>query len=652
MRRKIISPLLIVVFFVVFGCFTRVQAQTAVHDIIITQVFSDNYPEVSLRLRALDENGFPVGGLTLADLIVSEDGRVVTSLSNPQPVDGELWGYLINNAGIRMMQGNRLDQARSAMQNYVETPTWFAPGDRLALGSIEGREVITRLPFTLDGDGLDDSLSRYTPTPPCRDGVCSAPLEALDNFLDLNPWQDTGNAPRFMLIFTGAIDDVITGPSVAALAAKANALQIPVYTVIMDGSGADNVLVDLAQATGGGYLLYDNEESVNSLYRQIADTLRPQYEISYRADSGNAGVRQIKVAAVTHEENGAQASYTVEIAEPRVIIESPNATDRLVEGANDSPQTITARVTFPDDFQRKLVVATLLLNGRPVATLENPEAERFEFDLPWAEMAGLDDVTFAIEVIDELGLTSPPASVQPQVVIAAPPAEAVAPTLAPEATPSIPAEETASPSSGMGLFELIVTLLLVLVIIVAIVLVLIILKNKGTPPVQAVRETIMRGVERMTQRYSAQSEPKAYLIVQEGDTSVGKHLEIFGATTIGRDKQDAELLFQLNDANSPISRRHCTILDEEDHFQIRDEDSANGTYLNGVRLQPMIPRSLYDGDEIELARVERGGVKLQFQTVQPAAADQTMIGVKPNFDETHGTRVVKRPSPPDSGDSF
>ncbi|MCZ7666813.1 MAG: FHA domain-containing protein [Chloroflexi bacterium] len=178
------------------------------------------------------------------------------------------------------------------------------------------------------------------------------------------------------------------------------------------------------------------------------------------------------------------------------------------------------------------------------------------------------------------------------------------------------------------------------------------MKNKGTPPVQAVRETIMRGVERMTQRYSAQSEPKAYLIVQEGDTSVGKHLEIFGATTIGRDKQDAELLFQLNDANSPISRRHCTILDEEDHFQIRDEDSANGTYLNGVRLQPMIPRSLYDGDEIELARVERGGVKLQFQTVQPAAADQTMIGVKPNFDETHGTRVVKRPSPPDSGDSF
>ncbi len=654
MHRKFISVILLGIFLTLSLCFSSLQAQTAVDEIIITHVISDEYPEVTMRIRVLDENGFPVGGLTLDDLLITEDGRPVTQLSPPQPVDGEMWGYFITNAGIRMLQGDRIDQVRGATQSYLETPTWFVPGDRVALASIEGEEVITRLPFTLDANGLFDSIDNYNPNPPCRDGVCSAPLEALDNFLDLNPWQETGNGPKFILIFTGLVDDIVTGPSVDELAAKANALGIPIYTVVMDGSSADNVLVDLAQATGGGSINFDNDESINSIYRQIANKLRPHYDISYRSTSGNSSTRQIQIASAVNEGSASQVTYAIEIAEPRVIIESPSDLDTLEETSESSPQTVSARVTFPDDHQRSLTVATLLVNDNPVATLENPDAQHLEFEIPWSDLQELEEVKLSIEVVDELGLTSPQTSVQPQFVPgSAPIEEVIEPTVAPEATEAVE-EAVENTGSSIGVFEIIITLLLVLVIIVAIVLVVIILKNKGTPPVQAVRETIMRGVDRMTQRYSSQSEPKAYLIVLEGDASEGKHLEIYGTTTVGRDKQDAELLFQLNDPHSPISRRHCTIIDEEDHFQIRDEDSANGTYLNGVRLQPMIPRSLYDGDEIELARVERGGVKLQFQTVQPAISDQTMIGMKPNFEEdnAHSTRVVHKPPQQDSGDRF
>ncbi|HUM71160.1 MAG TPA: FHA domain-containing protein, partial [Chloroflexota bacterium] len=142
----------------------------------------------------------------------------------------------------------------------------------------------------------------------------------------------------------------------------------------------------------------------------------------------------------------------------------------------------------------------------------------------------------------------------------------------------------------------------------------------------------------------ADDNPRAYLTVLEGDVSVGKKLEIYGTTTIGRAKQDAELLFQQHDDTSPISRRHCTIIDEEDHFMIRDEDSANGTFLNGVRLESMAPRELQDGDEIELARVERGGVKLQFDSAAPSYGG---YGRDPytddTFDSGRSTRVVRRP---------
>ena len=551
MHRKIISVILFGVSLILFLGFSSLQAQTAVDEIIITHVLSDNYPEVSLRLRVIDESGFPVGGLTLDDLIITEDGRPVTQLSPPQPVDGELWGYFMTNAGIRMLQGDRLDQVRGATQSYLETPTWFVPGDRLALASIEGEEVITRLPFTLDSGGLADNISNYNPNPPCQDGVCSAPLEALDNFLDLNPWQETGNGPKFILIFTGLVDDVVTGPPVDELAAKANSLGIPIYTVVMDGSSADNVLVELARATGGGSINYDNDESINSIYRQIANKLRPHYDISYRSTSGNSSTRQIQIAEAANEENATQITYSVEIAEPRVIIESPSDLDVLEEAAESSPQIVSARVTFPDDHQRNLTVATLLVNDNPVQTLENPDPQQIEFEIPWAELQGLEEVKLSVEVVDELGLTSPETSVQPQHVIGpAPETEAVAPTLAPEAT-DVPEEAAEETGSSMGAFEIIITLLLVVVIIVAIVLVVIILKNKGTPPVQAVRETIMRGVDRMTQRYSSQSEPKAYLIVMEGDASEGKHLELYGTTTVGRDKQDMARSWSSSPAGCP-----------------------------------------------------------------------------------------------------
>jgi pSer/pThr/pTyr-binding forkhead associated (FHA) protein len=161
-------------------------------------------------------------------------------------------------------------------------------------------------------------------------------------------------------------------------------------------------------------------------------------------------------------------------------------------------------------------------------------------------------------------------------------------------------------------------------------------------------------VDRLTRRYQRQTEVKAYLIVLAGDMSEGKHLEIYGTTTIGRSNEDADLAFQQHTENSPISRRQCTILDEEDHFKIRDEDSANGTYLNGVRLPPMEPRELYDGDEIELARVERGGVRLQFQSTQTVY--ESSLPAATDFDDysPRETRRVRKQQSPGQrpGDRF
>ncbi len=107
--------------------------------------------------------------------------------------------------------------------------------------------------------------------------------------------------------------------------------------------------------------------------------------------------------------------------------------------------------------------------------------------------------------------------------------------------------------------------------------------------------------------------PKAYLIALEGLNGTQRtRFEIYGSTTIGRSRKYAELSFHTTEEKSPVSQLHCTILDESDHFAIRDEDTTNGTFLNGVRLPPLEPHVLQDGDVVELAPVERGGIKFQF----------------------------------------
>lgn len=133
----------------------------------------------------------------------------------------------------------------------------------------------------------------------------------------------------------------------------------------------------------------------------------------------------------------------------------------------------------------------------------------------------------------------------------------------------------------------------------------------------------------ITERYGDPTiEAKAYLEVLEGDANAGKLLAIFGDTPIGRSKQYAEILFQQHDDSSPISPLHCSIIDHENYFTIRDEDSTNGTFINRQRITPMTEERLQDRDDIQLAHLERGGVLLRFRLAKPQnvqSSDYTQI---------------------------
>ncbi|MFZ4816219.1 MAG: FHA domain-containing protein [Phototrophicaceae bacterium] len=52
-----------------------------------------------------------------------------------------------------------------------------------------------------------------------------------------------------------------------------------------------------------------------------------------------------------------------------------------------------------------------------------------------------------------------------------------------------------------------------------------------------------------------------------------------------------------------VSRKHARIMLFEQELVVQDNGSANGTFLNGVRLAPHQATRLHDGDELRLGRM-------------------------------------------------
>ncbi|MFP4029447.1 MAG: FHA domain-containing protein [Candidatus Brocadiia bacterium] len=94
---------------------------------------------------------------------------------------------------------------------------------------------------------------------------------------------------------------------------------------------------------------------------------------------------------------------------------------------------------------------------------------------------------------------------------------------------------------------------------------------------------------------SEDEERKGILRVASGK-SKGTELEVDrrGTYSVGRgDDMDLQV------RGKGVSREHCELQYDGDHFWLIDVDSVNGTYVNNQRVRRYM---LYDGDQVRLAR--------------------------------------------------
>ena len=103
------------------------------------------------------------------------------------------------------------------------------------------------------------------------------------------------------------------------------------------------------------------------------------------------------------------------------------------------------------------------------------------------------------------------------------------------------------------------------------------------------------------------------LVVQVTDTAFPRIMEIplskrviFGRSDVDETDFHPDIdLINCNAINNGISRRHAAIDIHTDHsYVLYDLDSRNGTFINGMALEPHHPYPIQSGERIRLGRLK------------------------------------------------
>ncbi|MBP8948723.1 MAG: FHA domain-containing protein [Candidatus Promineofilum sp.] len=639
-----------------------VTAQGPVERVVLTEVNSTDFPAVTLRFRALDAAGRHVPGIQRNQISI-QDGETAATAESPTEEAAPLSVHFVIETGVSLD-----DRGWAAAQEAVRAFGSHMGGNTTAAVSyVNGRELASLVAPTTDANAITGVDS---PNP--SGSALAVAMPALTGLLEEMGRQSPGQAQA--VVFITRQLEFYSDDAYATLVARAREAGIPIYTALLrsvvrpraagSSNGTptpppqDERVESLAADTGGVFtLMAEDPARMTDAYGDLAARGR-QYAVVYRVGDNVGGARNVTLSLNdgTRTLTSNSISYEFGIVPPQVRITSPTnggTVERQMPAEDGTklsqPIQITATIDFGLNPNRRVESAELLVDGVTTMTVEREELVlqttadgNIQLDLFW-DMADMVEVgerpyNLAVKVVDELGV--PSASELSTVTVRVTPGDVVivdGTPIAGTATTELPATPIPclSPSPLCERVERPiranpVAAISILVAFLALLLLALMWINRGKAPVQRVTQTVRRGLDRITNRYR-RSEVRAYLELLAGDGDMGHRYEIYGDTPIGRSRQNAELLFQAEAENSPISRLHCTITDEEDHFMIRDEDSANGTYLNGERLTPIVPHRLKDGDILELARVERGGVRLRFvaataeDTVPPPNVGYTFV---------------------------
>jgi hypothetical protein len=632
------------------------QVSTAVAIIQIARVDISQFPDVQVQAIIRDVNNNPVPTADLQNLELVEkvlDKEAVVSEYTTYKVTKVSPGlesmFVLDYGGDLSQKGatgtSRIEEMKAILHSYFRA---MNPSDTAGITVISGSNIQIVQPLTSDTATLNASVDKL---PPVTTGPSQGVNATNKTLAELLTSPNYGSVIQTVILLSSQLYDE-TGVLDAVEKAKAD--RIAINTILVRDipySFVAQPLKTLAADTFGIYTYYNGQASLQKdLYPWIA-VQHTQALLSYRSTFGDSSDRTIELRTKGTGSNVISSSknFQVNLFPPAVQIDTPANNEEIkreaktydqgmssLDSVEPTNETIIASVDFPDNFKRKITQAQLFIDGVKVGNpLEYPGAMlNFSWDLRQYRQQGTEQHELKVQVVDELGLenTSDATLVKITVII---------PSLSGVVSTSVCKDK-----KGFGLFTCQVaaqarymvstpsgwiSIGSLLVAVAAIVLAFRFkgqIAQAGGAAYDVVRETITR----LTRPIS--SEAGAYLEVLRGDDDLkGKSIPLYmrTVTPAGRSPQEAELVFDLGNDRSVVSRRHCEFREEDGIFKIRDLGSSHGTYVNGIRLpEGGDGQALADGDKIELGPAERGGVLILFR----ATPSQ---GTTENYDDDYKT---------------
>ncbi len=588
------------------------HAQSSPNQVVINQVaIPENTQTVEAYVSVIAQDGQAVSGLAPEAFTVREDGAPVEVQITEEHV-GLAVMILVDLSGSMSEPGpaqgqDRLESAKEIIRPFVlETlhqDDWVG---------VIGFHVDTpfRRALTQDHGAISNTVTEMAYDPQANTALLNAASEALDELYD----DATASKRRMLLIFSDgkdyleAQDQVAYEESREALARKANEYGIPIYTVGIDSycgiKGQKTACVRnwpenayesqdvawLAKQTQGGYIHYGGRDAdsqgnteVNSFLSGLASQGR-QYHLSYPTH-GAKGQHEMEVQVSDGgTESLAKATFYSPFELPAIRITAP-ADGFSLDLQTGSTIRIEVEVSYPDNRPRDLEKVILYDGGEALATLT---AAPYTWD--WDVSARSGTRTLRAEGIDVVIRDRPAASAPVAVeIIPLPP------------TP----EPLFEPPPEDGKTTWFVKLLLdwlPLLLVVAVVVVFAILFG--------LRRTIAEGVKKTTTWVRRQTDvlrpnPQGTILAKLISQTGAQHTISDRHVTFG---SDPHLCDEVIPYDRYISGRHFTIVKETDAFYIVDENSKNGTHVNGQPVPAGQRLPLADG-----ALISAGQTNFQFR---------------------------------------
>jgi pSer/pThr/pTyr-binding forkhead associated (FHA) protein len=623
---------------------TPVASQTAIARVAVTSVnANDDFPDVSVLVRALDAEGAFIPGISASQFSLREDGetlQIQEVRTEALPLNARVV-FVVDELGI----ARHIADVREAIQSFAQNQ--MQAGDLVeVLAALNGGGTRAIVPLTGDPEEVITGMANYNPSSASGTLLLDTVDQGLD---DLAALSENTEGLNTTVVFSVSINDQL---DLDETIAKAVELRIPVHTVLLGADDINGALGQLARETGAGGGTISPDDVENLFETLVDQSVQDQYLITYRSKVDRAGDHELVVSISGVSSN--DVTFALDELEPPLVRITAPAPDTLItraeslftqntEDVQPTEQTVAVEVNWRDGHPREIVLETtaLVVNGKslgPATAIRDngrdPVLLEFTWDLRGEDTPGETQITVVVEAVDELGLkgVSEPLSVTVSYV----PFEGAGdcPQLISDYAPVL----CSNYNLILPLGSLVIAVLTLLVVVVYL---------RRNPKVQQkVKERLGTMMTDMRGPRTGGGSPGATSIVQPVESAKAT-LEIVAGksgtdrlvfplnetVTLGRSSDHAQLVFQSNRENSPISRLHCTILEKGDFFELRDEGSANGTFLNGVRLKSGDLHRLGNGDTIELARAQDGGVKFKFQAVSRASHMGTQM-VEPKAKES------------------